>query len=317
LRVEGVKKYFPIAKGPFSWRVDYIRAVDSVDLSLQEGQTLCLVGESGCGKTTLARLIVGLLPKDEGRIIFQGKDLDGLSRAEWRQLRRHIQMIFQDPYTSLNPRMRIGDIIREPLIIHRIGTRAQQKEWVTSILEQVGLSADHLGRYPHEFSGGQRQRIAIARALATRPRLIICDEPLSALDVSTQAQILQLFQDLQARYNLAYLIITHDLRLVRKISHQVAVMYLGKIVELAPVETFYASALHPYSRTLLESIPQPHPSRQQKSALLQAGEPTTPWQLATGCRFRPRCPMASSICEEEPPLHTRTPGHWVACHLVS
>ena len=251
LLVKGLKKYFPVSRGIFSQQADYVRAVDGVDLELQSRETLSLVGESGCGKTTLARLIAAILPKNQGQILYRQMDLDLLSKKEIRQLRRHIQLIFQDPYASLNPRMLVGDIVREPLVIHRVGNRLQQQERVAALLERVGLQPAYMKRYPHEFSGGQRQRIAIARALATMPELIIADEPISALDVSIQAQIINLLQDLQEDLDLAYIIITHDLRIVGHISHRVAVMYLGKIVEVGPVEDIYTSPQHPYTEILL------------------------------------------------------------------
>lgn len=315
LLAKGLKKYFPVTRGVFSRRSDYVRAVDGVDLELKRRETLSLVGESGCGKTTLARLIAALLPKDQGQILYRQMDLDHLSNQEIRQLRRHIQLIFQDPYASLNPRMPVGYIVREPLIIHKIGNRAQQQEQVVNLLEKVGLQPDHIKRYPHEFSGGQRQRIAIARALATMPELIIADEPISALDVSIQAQIINLLHDLQEEFDLAYIIITHDLRIVEHISHRVAVMYLGKLVEVGPVEGIYASPQHPYTEILLASIPWPDPTEKKKRIIL-TGEPPNPIYPPPGCRFHPRCPYAFDPCnKQEPPLKSLTHGHYVACHL--
>jgi oligopeptide/dipeptide ABC transporter ATP-binding protein len=315
LLVQGIQKYYAIAKGVFSCKTDYVRAVDGVDLELKPGEILSLVGESGCGKSTLARLIAAIIPKDKGRIIYRGKDLDSLSKEEIRQLRRHIQMIFQDPYTSLNPRMKVAEIVREPLVIHKIGTKIQQRERVAHLLERVGLQPDHMERYPHEFSGGQRQRIAIARALATMPELVIGDEPVSALDVSIQAQIINLFQDLQNEFNLTYIFISHDLRLVMQISHRIAVMYLGKIVEFAPAEAFYSSPHHPYTEILLSSIPWPDPNQQKKKVIL-SGEPPNQIKLPAGCRFYPRCPNAFEPCYQQEPLLKRlNHDHYIACYL--
>jgi len=315
LLVKGLKKYFPVSRGIFSQQADYVRAVDGVDLELQSRETLSLVGESGCGKTTLARLIAAILPKNQGQILYRQMDLDLLSKKEIRQLRRHIQLIFQDPYASLNPRMLVGDIVREPLVIHRVGNRLQQQERVAALLERVGLQPAYMKRYPHEFSGGQRQRIAIARALATMPELIIADEPISALDVSIQAQIINLLQDLQEDLDLAYIIITHDLRIVGHISHRVAVMYLGKIVEVGPVEDIYTSPQHPYTEILLASIPWPDPTEKKKKIIL-TGEPPSPINPPPGCYFHPRCPYAFEPCNrQEPRLKSLDQGHYVACHL--
>ncbi|OGW15839.1 MAG: hypothetical protein A3G93_03385 [Nitrospinae bacterium RIFCSPLOWO2_12_FULL_45_22] len=315
LLVKGLKKYFPVSRGIFSQQADYVRAVDGVDLELQSRETLSLVGESGCGKTTLARLIAAILPKNQGQILYRQMDLDLLSKKEIRQLRRHIQLIFQDPYASLNPRMLVGDIVREPLVIHRVGNRLQQQERVAALLERVGLQPAYMKRYPHEFSGGQRQRIAIARALATMPDLIIADEPISALDVSIQAQIINLLQDLQEDLDLAYIIITHDLRIVGHISHRVAVMYLGKIVEVGPVEDIYTSPQHPYTEILLASIPWPDPTEKKKKIIL-TGEPPSPINPPPGCYFHPRCPYAFEPCNrQEPRLKSLDQGHYVACHL--
>lgn len=315
LLAKGLKKYFPVTRGVLSRQADYVRAVDGVDLELKRRETLSLVGESGCGKTTLARLIAALLPKDQGQILYSQMDLDRLSRKEIRHLRRRIQLIFQDPYASLNPRMPVGEIVREPLVIHKIGNRTQQQGHVANLLEKVGLQPDHMKRYPHEFSGGQRQRIAIARALATMPELIIADEPISALDVSIQAQIINLLQDLQEQLDLAYIIITHDLRIVGQISHRVAVMYLGKIVEMGPVEAIYSSPQHPYTEILLASIPWPDPAKKKEKITL-TGEPPSPINPPPGCSFHPRCPYAFDPCSmQEPPLKSLNQDHYVACHL--
>jgi len=315
LEVRNLKKYFPVGSGLFSRRKGEVRAVDGVDLTVEEGETLGLVGESGCGKSTLGRTILRLIEPTEGEIIFQGKNLLGLSSREMRDMRRQMQIIFQDPYASLNPRMRVGDIVGEGLEIHKLAKGKKKRDRVMELLKQVGLREDHYDRYPHEFSGGQRQRIGIARALAVSPRFIVADEPVSSLDVSIQAQIINLLQELQQKMQLTYFFISHDLRVVEHISHRVAIMYLGKIVEIAPSETIYRDAKHPYTRALLSAIPMPDPDHKKERIILQ-GDVPSPVNPPTGCSFHPRCPYREEICDKvEPRLEFTTDGHGVSCHV--
>ncbi len=314
--VENLKKYFPVGGRLFVKQ--WVKAVDGVSFEIAEGETLGLVGESGCGKSTTARLILRLEEPTDGKVLFEGKNVFKLKGRELKEFRRKANIVFQDPYTSLDPRMTVFDIIMEPVRIHGIDV-GDPEEFVKNLLYEVGLNESHMYRYPHEFSGGQRQRIAIARVLALRPKFVVLDEPTSALDVSVQAQILNLLKDLQAKYNLTYLFISHNLAVVRYMSHRIAVMYLGKIVELGPAEEIFESPLHPYTRALISMIPVPDPfqARKKKKILLQ-GEPPNPINPPPGCRFHPRCPMARDKCRrEEPPLIEYSKGHFVACWLYS
>ncbi len=307
-------RYFHLA-GPWG-RGPTLKAVDGVSLALQEGETLGLVGESGCGKSTLGRLILALLTPTRGRVWFSGEDLFGLPSRRLKELRRQMQIIFQDPYSSLNPRMTVRQTLEEPYLIHGLGTKDQRRAWATELLEEVGLKEEHLERYPHEFSGGQRQRIAIGRALATRPEFVVADEPVSALDVTIQAQILNLLAELQNKYHLTYLFISHDLSVISQVCTRIAVMYLGKIVNLAPREVFDTARLHPYTEALLNAVPLPDPERPFHPPELK-GDPPSPIDIPPGCPFHPRCPEARfPICRDEVPEFRETaPEHWVACHF--
>jgi peptide/nickel transport system ATP-binding protein len=316
LQVDGLKKHFPIRRGIFSGVSGWVKAVDGVSLSIASGETLALVGESGSGKTTTGRCILRLLEPTSGSVIFDGVDLLALPPRAMRRMRRQIQVVFQDPYASLNPRMRVRTIVREPLDIHRIGSgRKERDEIVADLLRRVGLDPAMRDRYPHEFSGGQRQRIGVARALALQPRLIVADEPVSALDVSVQAQVINLLIGLQEDFGIAYLFIAHDLAVVERIADRVAVMYLGQIVEVATREEIFRNPLHPYTRALLQAIPIPDPARARERQVLR-GDPPSPSQPPPGCRFHTRCPSAVEACPRiEPPLVEVSPGHRVACHL--
>ncbi len=319
LEVHDLVMHFPVGGGMFSKPAGVVRAIDGVSFNVRKGETLGLVGESGCGKTTTGRCILQLERPTGGRIVFEGIDMVTLDAAELRAVRRRVQVIFQDPYSSLNPRMTVGQILAEPLKVHGIVPDKGERELrVRELLVQVGLLAQHAGRYPHQLSGGQRQRVGIARALATEPALIVCDEPVSALDVSIQAQIINLLEELQSRLGLTYLFIAHDLSVVRHISDRVAVMYLGKIVELADRNGLYEEPLHPYTQALLSAVPIPDPKIEAKrKRMVVHGEVPSPLNPPSGCVFHPRCPIAVARCSAEgPPLREIRPGHWAACHLA-
>jgi oligopeptide/dipeptide ABC transporter ATP-binding protein len=317
LEVRNLVKHFPIRQGIiFTKQVGAVQAVDDISFTVKKGETLGLVGESGCGKTTTGRVILRLIEPTSGAVIFDGKNVPALPKDELRELRKDMQIIFQDPYGSLNLRMTVGDIIGEPLHIHKLARGPEREKRVRELLEVVGLSAFHARRFPHEFSGGQRQRIGIARALAVRPKLIICDEPVSALDVSIQAQVINLLQDLQSEFDLTYVFIAHDLSVVKHISDRVAVMYLGKIVELTGKHELYHNPKHPYTQALLSAIPEADPTIKKERILLK-GDVPSPINPPKGCRFHTRCPKVMDICKtEEPKFVDSGDGHFVACHLV-
>jgi oligopeptide transport system ATP-binding protein len=315
LSVKNLKKHFAISSGVFSRTHDYVHAVDGVSFDIGKGETLGLVGESGCGKSTTGRCILRLIEPTSGEVWFQGANVTRLGTDALRQLRRDMQIIFQDPYASLNPRLTVGAIIGEALQIHGLAkSRKALEERVVELLETVGLQPDHLFRFPHEFSGGQRQRIGIARALAVEPKLMVCDEPVSALDVSIQAQVINLLEDLQEKFGLTYLFIAHDLSVVEHISSRVAVMYLGRVVEIAPSRALYDTPLHPYTEALLSAVPIPDPTVKRKRIMLQ-GDVPNPIRPPPGCHFHTRCPIAKPDCaQRDPELLEKRPGHWVACH---
>jgi oligopeptide/dipeptide ABC transporter ATP-binding protein len=317
IEVKNLTKYFPTGAGLFGKSADVVKAVDDVSFTIGRGETFGLVGESGCGKTTTGRCILRLIEPSSGEVKFDGKDFLSVSATELRPMRRDMQIIFQDPYSSLNPRMRVGQIVEEPLTIHNVGTKAERRDRVAELLKLVGLDGSHAERYPHEFSGGQRQRIGIARALALNPKFIVCDEPVSALDVSVQAQVVNLLQDLQEQLNLTYLFISHGLSVVEHISTRVGIMYLGKLVEVATSEEIFRNPLHPYTRVLLSAIPKPDPD-EKRHRLKLAGDMPTPLNPPSGCRFRTRCTLAEARCAEtEQQLVEVSEDHFVACMVAT
>ncbi len=319
LHVENLCKEFPVASGLFGRNKKFVHAVEGVSFDIYPGETFGLVGESGCGKSTTGRCIMRLYNPTSGKVVFDGKDVSKMNHAELKRMRRDMQFIFQDPYASLNPRMTIGEIVSEPLVIHgEMPNKSERMKFVAELLDQVGLNPEHINRYPHEFSGGQRQRVGIARAFALRPKLIICDEPVSALDVSIQAQVLNLLADLQKEYGTAYLFIAHDLSVVQHISDRVAVMYLGHMMETSDWKSLYAEPCHPYTQSLLSAVPVPDPDVQHnRKRIILAGDPPSPIDPPSGCPFHTRCPIAKDICSQQmPDLRDLGDGHFCACHFA-
>lgn len=318
LEVKNLKQYFEIKKGFFGRKVKHLKAVDDISFSIKKGETFGLVGESGCGKTTAGRSILKVYSPTGGKILYDGKEIQSFDKTQMMPLRKKMQMIFQDPYSSLDPRLTIGQIISEPLDVHNLFTGKDRMDRVRQLIETVGLKADHINRYPHEFSGGQRQRIGIARALAVEPEFIVCDEPISALDVSIQAQVVNMLEELQERLGLTYLFISHDLSMVRHISHNVGVMYLGNLVEYAEVNELYTNMQHPYTKSLLSAIPVANPRKAaQNQRIALAGDVPSPMDPPSGCPFRTRCSEAMSICaQDRPKLKHISEEHMVACHLM-
>jgi oligopeptide transport system ATP-binding protein len=316
VEVKNLRKYFPIKKGIFSRTVNHVKAVDGLDFTIYKGETLGLVGESGCGKSTTGRTILQLLKPSEGEVLYEGKNLVGMPKNELRKLRRDLQIVFQDPYASLDPRLTVGEVISEPLEIHNICSGKEKQKRVEKLLNDVGLNSFHANRYAHEFSGGQRQRIGIARALALNPKLIVADEPVSALDVSIQSQVITLLQDLQEQYNLTYLFIAHDLSVVKHISDRVGVMYLGRIVEIGDKDNIYDNPLHPYTKSLLSAVPVPNPLVKRERIILK-GDVPSPSNPPTGCTFHTRCSECMEICRTERPKFKQVEGRYIACHLYN
>jgi oligopeptide transport system ATP-binding protein len=316
VEVKNLRKYFPIKKGIFSRTVNHVKAVDGLDFTIFKGETLGLVGESGCGKSTTGRTILQLLKPSEGEVLYEGKNLVAMPKKELRKLRRDLQIVFQDPYASLDPRLTVGEVISEPLVIHNICSGKEKQKRVEKLLNDVGLNSFHANRYAHEFSGGQRQRIGIARALALNPKLIVADEPVSALDVSIQSQVITLLQDLQEQYNLTYLFIAHDLSVVKHISDRVGVMYLGRIVEIGDKDNIYDNPLHPYTKSLLSAVPVPNPLVKRERIILK-GDVPSPSNPPTGCSFHTRCSECMEICRTERPTFKQVEGRYIACHLYN